>query len=123
MRCVALLNETRGVALAGEAEVADGPLERSVGLLGRRGLEQGGGLLIPGCGAVHTLFMRFPIDLLFLDRDGVVRGIRHRLAPFRFAACVGSRLSVAELPAGTLAATGTQAGDRVVIKPRGGSLG
>lgn len=123
MRRGILVNETRGVTLAGDVEVAEGLLERSVGLLGRRELGDDEGLLIPGCGAVHTLFMRFPIDVVFFDPKGVVRGLRHRLAPFRFAVCMGAHLSVAELSAGRLAQTGTQAGDRLVFKPRGGSLG
>ena len=63
-----------------EAEVAETILERAKGLIGRRGLEPGRGLLIPRCNCIHTLFMRFPIDATFLDGRGdvvkVVRGIR-----------------------------------------------
>ena len=59
------------------AEVARTFLERAKGLIGRRGLEPGCGLLIPRCNCIHTLFMRFPIDAVFLDRrDRVVRTIR-----------------------------------------------
>jgi len=60
-----------------EAEVARTFLERAKGLIGRRGLEPGRGLLIPRCNCIHTLFMRFPIDAAFLDRRGeVVRRVR-----------------------------------------------
>ena len=63
-----------------EAEVAETFLERAKGLIGRRGLEPGRGLLIPRCNCIHTLFMGFPIDATFLDGRGgvvkVVRGIR-----------------------------------------------
>ena len=60
-----------------KAEVAGTFLERAKGLLGRRGLEPGHGLLIPRCNCIHTLFMRFPIDAVFFDRRGeVVRAVR-----------------------------------------------
>jgi uncharacterized protein len=63
-----------------DAEVARTFFARAKGLIGRKGLPPGRGLLIPRCNAIHTCFMRFPIDATFLDRDGrivkVVRGIR-----------------------------------------------
>ena len=63
-----------------DAEVAESAFERMRGLIGRRGLESGKGMLITKCNCIHTLFMRFPIDATFLDRAGdvvrVVRGIR-----------------------------------------------
>lgn len=63
-----------------EAEVAETFFERAKGLIGRRVLPEGTGLLIPHCNAIHTLFMRFAIDATFLDRKGdvvkVVRDIR-----------------------------------------------
>ncbi|MBQ4385361.1 MAG: DUF192 domain-containing protein [Kiritimatiellae bacterium] len=63
-----------------EAEVAETFIERARGLIGRRGLEPGHGLLIPRCNCIHTLFMRFPIDAVFFDRRGevvrTVRGVR-----------------------------------------------
>ena len=59
------------------AEVARSFLQRAVGLIGRRGLPPGEGLLILRCNAIHTFFMRFPIDATFLDgRDNVVRVVR-----------------------------------------------
>ena len=60
-----------------DAEVAETFAERAVGLMGRRGLEKGRGLLIPRCNCVHTFFMRFPIDATFLDgKNRVVRTVR-----------------------------------------------
>ena len=74
-----------------DAEVATTVRARMKGLIGRRGLEPGHGLLIPRCNAIHTCFMRFPIDATFLDGDGrvvkVVRGVR----PWRFFVWGGLR--------------------------------
>ena len=67
----------RGTILGVEAEVAETFAERAKGLMGRRGLESGTGMLITKCNCIHTFFMRFSIDATFLDRRGnVVRGVR-----------------------------------------------
>jgi hypothetical protein len=109
------LNATRGVALASELEVATSLLARTRGLLGRSALPPGSGLLLDPCPSVHTWFMRFPIDVIFLDGKNRVVGLKHNLKPFRMA---GSWHGVRtlELPAGTIAATGTSAGDSVVFE-------
>ena len=85
------------------------------GLLGRDGLEPGTGMLIDAAPSVHMFFMRFPIDVVFLDRDRTVVGVMHRLAPWRVA---GARHAVAalELPAGTAAEAGIQEGDVLVLE-------
>jgi len=85
------------------------------GLLGRATLPAGEGILLRPAGSVHTFFMRFPIDVVFLDRDRTVVGVRHRLAPWRVA---GARHAVAalELPAGTAAEAGIQEGDVLVLE-------
>lgn len=86
------------------------------GLLGRAGLEPGGGMLIDSAPSVHMFFMRFPIDVVFLARDRTVVGVKHRLAPWRVA---GARRAVAalELPSGRAAEVGIEVGDRLVIEP------
>jgi uncharacterized membrane protein (UPF0127 family) len=85
------------------------------GLLGRDGLEPGTGMLIDRAPSVHMFFMRFPIDVVFLDRDRNVVGVRHRLRPWQVA---GARRAVAalELPAGRAAAAGVEKGDRLVFE-------
>ncbi|MGC8548237.1 MAG: DUF192 domain-containing protein [Acidobacteriaceae bacterium] len=108
------LNETRGKSLATHLEVADNSYTRRKGLLGRDGLEAGSGLWIYPCESVHTFAMRFAIDLVYLDRDGVVKKLRSSVPPGRLSACFSAR-SVIELPAGTIEATGTEIGDRIAI--------
>ena len=66
-----------------EAEVAGSFAARAKGLIGRRGLEPGHGLLIPKCNCIHTFFMRFPIDATFLDRGGNVVKVVRNVRPWR----------------------------------------
>ena len=73
--------------------------ERMVGLLRHDGLEADQGLLITACSSIHTFFMRFAIDALFLDQQGRVVAVREHLPPFRLAGCRRAR-SVLELRAG-----------------------
>jgi leader peptidase (prepilin peptidase)/N-methyltransferase len=96
--------------------VAATPLARLRGLLGRDRLEEGQGLLIRPTWSVHTAFMRFPIDVVFLDRNLRVLEVVERLAPWRAASRRGAR-SVLELPAGACARTGLVAGDRLESFP------
>jgi len=105
-------NVTRSATLADRLEVADRGANRRKGLLGRDHLPPGAGLWIKPCEAVHTFFMRFAIDLVYLDRKNRIRKVRHSVAPWRLSACL-SAASVLELPSGTAQATGTQPGDLV----------
>ena len=85
-----------------EVEVAGNTWERMRGLLGRGGLDSGKGLLVPHCSAVHTMFMRFPVDVVYLDRNMTVCGLRENMVPFRFSSCPGAS-KVLELAAGEAA--------------------
>ena len=114
MRTIRVTNSTRGVTVAACAEVASSPWSRFWGLMGRRDLAPGGGLLITPCSSIHMFFMRFPIDVIFLDRNDTVVKIVHAIKPWRTALGGGARKAL-ELPAGTAAATGTERGDRMTF--------
>jgi uncharacterized protein len=103
-------NLTRGTVLATCLEVADSGPKRNKGLLGRSALAAGGGLWIIPCESVHTFFMQFSIDLVYLDRKNTVRKVRASIPPWRLSACFSAH-SILELPAGTIGATQTQRGD------------
>jgi uncharacterized protein len=105
-----------GVEICTRCEVADTALSRMRGLLGRRGLDAGGGMLITPCPSVMTFFMRFAIDVVFLDRDNTVVGVAHTLRPWRVAGARHAHSSL-ELPAGTAAALRLQEGDLLSIEP------
>jgi uncharacterized membrane protein (UPF0127 family) len=104
-----------GAVICDRCEIPETAFERARGLLGRDGLEPGAGMLIDRAGSVHMLFMRFPIDVVFLDRDWQVVGVRHGLRPWRFA---GARRAVAalELPAGAAAAAGIEERDVLALE-------
>jgi|SRR5580658_6867759 uncharacterized membrane protein (UPF0127 family) len=110
------VNGTRGTVLAASLEIADTAASRNKGLLSRDGLAPGGGLWIVPCQSVHTFFMRFPIDLVYLDSRKRVRKVRSAVGAGRISFCLTSQ-SVIELPAGTVLETQTQAGDTLMIEP------
>ena len=105
-------NLTRNTVLAACMEVADSAVQRNKGLLGRDRLSSGEGLWIIPCEAVHTFWMRFPIDLVYLDRKKRIRKLSSDVQPWRMSACLRAH-SVLELPAGTIQGTRTQLGDRL----------
>ena len=95
--------------------LAETPLTRLKGLLGRRGLEQGEGLLLRPAASIHTFFMRFPIDTVWVDRDLNVLRVSHDLAPWRTAACKGAK-GVVEMAAGEAKRLGVSAGDKLTLQ-------
>lgn len=111
-------NQTRNAVLASAAEVADTSAKRRTGLLKHKRLDAGQGLWIVPCESVHTFFMRFPIDLVYLSRDRRVRKVRGSVPPWRLSACLPAH-SVLELPAGTVEKTGTRPGDQLIIETLG----
>jgi hypothetical protein len=101
-----------GRVVCERCEVASGAFSRMRGLLGRSGLAPGEGMLITKSGSIHTAFMRFPIDAVFLDRDLRVRKVVAAIPPFRAAAARRSR-SVLELAAGEAERAGIAVGRRL----------
>lgn len=111
-----VMNMTRQTELATSLEAAKSSARRTKGLLGRRGLAPGEGLWIVPCEAVHTFGMKFPIDLVYLDRKHRVKKVRSNVPPWRLSACLVAH-SIIELPAGTIHATQTQTGDLLEFSP------
>ena len=108
-------NQTRNTVLADAVELADTSEKRRVGLLKHTRLEPGTGLWIVPCESVHTFFMKFPIDLVYIDRKRKVRKVRHAVPAWRLSACLTAH-SILELPAGTAEKSGTLAGDELSIE-------
>jgi uncharacterized protein len=105
-------NLTRQTVLARSVEVAEHGKNRCKGLLGRDGLSPGEGLWILPCEAVHTFGMRFPIDLVYIDRKKRVKKIRSNVRPWRLSACLSAH-SIVELASGAIRESRTEAGDRL----------
>jgi uncharacterized protein len=116
MACI-LVNRTRGVVLAVRVERAGRVFDRMRGLLGRAGFGEGEALAIAPCGSIHTFFMKFAIDVVFLDRRGRVVRALAGLGPWRATRFHLRADQAVELPAGTLARTGTREGDELVFEP------
>jgi uncharacterized membrane protein (UPF0127 family) len=108
-------NQTRNTVVADCAHVADTSAARRTGLLKHERLDEGAGLWIVPCESVHTFFMKFPIDLVYLDERHKVCKVRGAVAPWRISACLTAH-SVLELPSGTAARTRTQPGDQLVFE-------
>lgn len=115
-----IFNITRKTQLASNAVVAGSGAKRTKGLLGRKSLEPGEGMWIVPCEAVHTFGMRFPIDLVYLDRKHRVKKVRSNVVPWRLSACLSAH-SIIELPSGTIGETLTQTGDLLEISPASAS--
>lgn len=99
--------------MAEKLKVADTFGKRLRGLMGRPRLPKGEGLLIIPCNAIHTFFMRFPIDVLFLDANRCVVHLIPALKPYRLRLPVRAARCVVELPAGAIARSRTEVGDRL----------
>ena len=112
-----LKNERTGALIASRLRTAFDSTSRRRGLLGETSLPEGEALLIAPSNAVHTFGMQFPIDVAFVARDGRVVKTRASLAPRRIAGALFAHC-VIEMSEGTLARTGTRAGDRLVIALR-----
>lgn len=109
-RLLKVVNVTRGTNVATSVQVADSGVTRRKGLLGRTSLSPGEGLWIVPCESVHTWFMQFPIDLIYLSREKRIEKLRSDVVPWRLSACL-SAVSVLELAAGSIRASRTEQGD------------
>ena len=96
-------------------EVARTQLQRMRGLLGRSGLPPGQGMLIERCWSIHTFFMKFPLDVIFVDSDWEVRRVVRDLRAWRMAASPGAS-RVVELAAGALEGADLAPGDALKIE-------
>ena len=116
--CGQAFNRTRQLYLSTELALAHTHWSRLPGLLGvsEDDFRNGFGLWIRPCRGVHTLAMRFPIDVVYLNRAGTVVHVEHNLQPWRFSPIRMQASSVLELPSHTVARTGTAAGDSIEIK-------
>ena len=114
MRIVRVVNRTQGRVLAERAELANNYWTRFMGLMGRRELPSGTGLVLQPGGGIHMWFMRIPLDVLHVDKHDRVTHLLRGIKPWRFGPLfVGTKWAI-ELPVG--AANGTQIGDQIDIE-------
>ena len=110
-----VVNTTRQITLATSARRANGFFARGRGLMFTGSLPEGSGLIIEPCNSIHMFFMRYPLDIIFLDKAGKVVFMYRGIKPWRMGRIVkGARLAI-ELPEGTIAQSGTVIGDIVTL--------
>jgi uncharacterized membrane protein (UPF0127 family) len=111
-----IVNVSKGTTVAEQVRRAESFWARLVGLMGRRGLGEGEGLLLSPCSSVQTVFMRFPIDVIFVDGEARVVKVASALGPFRVALGGRGARDALEVAAGTAARSGTAVGDRLAVE-------
>ena len=110
-----LVNATKKSVLSDHCHFADSVFKRMIGLLNRKTLSQGEGLLLDRCYGIHTIGMRFPIDVLFLDKELRVMRAISALPPFR-TCVVKYAVYVLELPVGVIQSSHTEPGDQIQVR-------
>jgi uncharacterized membrane protein (UPF0127 family) len=115
MMYLTVRNATRNVELGRKVRFAASLMDRAVGLLLTPHLDAGEGMYLAPCKSVHTIFMRYPIDVLFLDAEGTVLS-QNTLQPWRVSGWQAQSRGVLELMEGTLTRTGTRVGDRIELE-------
>ncbi len=113
-----ILNSTKKVILATRAERAETFRSRMIGLLNRESLKDGEALVITYCQSVHMLFMKFPIDVIFVDGADKVVGLVPEIRPFRLSPIFWKSSYAVELPAGTIDKTRTDIGDLLTFSEK-----
>lgn len=111
-----IINVRTGKNLAHQAKLAANFWNRMIGLLGKASFERGEGLILSPCNNVHTFFMRFNLDLIFINKEEVVTKVVENLPPWKISHFVLNASTVIELPAGTIQDSGTMIGDRLVFE-------
>lgn len=113
MKLISVKRESDGVMIASRVEVASSILESMKGLLGRNHIGDGVGMWLEPCSGIHTWFMKIAIDVVFIDKEGVVARLAENVRPWRMRFYHGQ--AVLELAAGKIAETGLKLGDRLII--------
>jgi len=108
-----IINQTKNCLLAEEAVIAETFFKRSKGLLGKKNLPTGQALVLMPCNSVHTFFMRFPIDIAFIDKYNKVVKIIPLIPPFRITPVYFNAHFAIEFPAGTLEADNLKEQDKI----------
>ena len=113
-----LINKNNDELIANNVRLASSWSTRLIGLLSYSNLSEGEGLWIKPCKSIHTIGMRFNIDVIFLDRSLVIKKIINTVKPFRICRATKTSTSVVELPAGTLSTIKLVVGDKLIVLPK-----
>ena len=106
-----ILNQTRSTLLISQVQIADTFLLRLRGLLGSKPLNEGEGLVLVGEKSIHTFFMDFPIDVVYVNKNYEIIRVQENMVPYRLGPLVFGSAYVLEMPVETIARTNTKVGD------------
>lgn len=109
-------NQTRKAVLISRARMANSFWSRLRGLLGTTSLKAGEGLILAGEKSIHTLFMKFPIDVVYINKQHIVVRTTTNMVPYRLGPFVSQSAYVLEMPVGTIEQTSTQVGDHLSLE-------
>ena len=109
-----IANARTGQIVAEHADLAQSPLKRMKGLLGKKGLAPDEAIILRPASSIHTVFMRFAIDVIYIDRDSKVVKVVRNLVPYRFSSAKGAK-TVIEMTAGATNSTDLHPGDQLVM--------
>ena len=110
-----IFNKTKNTVIASNAAIAKSSFARMKGLLGREGLSSNEALVILQCPCIHMFFMRFGIDVIFVDKYDKVVGLVEKIQPFQFSPFFYSASYAIEVSEGTIHSTQTAVGDEIKI--------
>ena len=110
-----ILNITKGITIADKAVRAASFVARGRGLMLAPPLAAGGALVIEPCNSIHMFFMRYPLDIIFLDESGTVLFMYEGIKPWRLGRVVRHAKCAVELPEGTIASSRTEVGDKLQV--------
>lgn len=111
-----IINQTKNTLVAERAQIADTIVSRLVGLLTRASLSPQEGLVITECRQIHMFFMRFAIDVIFVNRDNKVVGLVRNIKPFRMSRYFFRAKKALELPVGVINSSLTEKGDVLIFE-------
>ena len=108
-------NQTKNTIIASDAKTANSFFSQAVGLIGRKPISSREGLLLPRCRCIHMCFMRFPIDVIFIDRQNMVVGLVKEIKPFHISPYFSKAQTAIEIAAGRIVQSKTEIADKITI--------
>lgn len=118
-RLLSILNTTKNTVIAKDGTIADTFLSRMTGLLSRKSLPAGEALVITRCTSIHMFFMRFSIDVIFVDKNDRVVGLVERIKPFRLSPIFFQSRYAIEISEGAIEQAKMSIGDKIEMEPHG----
>ncbi|MFN8577842.1 MAG: DUF192 domain-containing protein [Candidatus Sericytochromatia bacterium] len=116
MKLIKIANSKNNEILGDKIIYANTPYRRFIGLMGKKEINEGQGVFLTPCNSIHMMFMKFPIDIIFLDRKNKIIHITENIQPWKISKIVFMAQSVLELPVGSVSKTDSKVGDKLTIE-------